>query len=87
MIQGRRVCPNNGFVLSLFNLFAHHMEEGRGRYERQIQTQIEMLPNNGKEFVSNYASDVFFSCCCCFCFFCFLHFGMIKLIFIKCPFL
>ena len=60
MIQGRRVCPNNGFVLSLFNLFPHHMKEGRGRYKRQMQTQMEMLPNNGKEFFQSMPVMYFF---------------------------
>ena len=85
MIQGRRVCPNNGFVLSLFNLFPHLMEERRGRYKRQIQTQMEMLPDNGKQFFQSMPVMSFFPVVVVVVVV--LHFAIIKLIFIKCPFL
>ena len=61
MIQGRRACPNNDFVSSLFNLFPHLMEERRGKYKRQIQTQMEMRPSNGKEFFQSMPGMSFFT--------------------------
>ena len=87
MIQGRRVCPNNGFVLSLLIFFLTTWKREGADTKDKFKLKWKCCLIMAKYFFQSVPVMSFFPVVVVVVCFFFLHFGMIKLIFIKCPFL